>query len=107
MPGIANTGRPQPTGRYRFRKGWLGPVMQRETVDAEDVTRWEDVSRASLVPERIFAIVRPSQWEAMRKADEMTAQLERLKVQREAKAASDRARKRKGKPEFEASRLAP
>lgn len=97
----------QQTGRYRFRKGWFGPVLQQERVDGDDVTTWQDVKRSSLVPERIFAIVRPSQWRAMIESEALKAQLDRVEAQRRAKAEADRKRRRKGQPEFEASRMAP
>lgn len=51
------------TGRYRFRCGWFGArVLQAEWVD-DDLLEWRDVERALLRPSKVFAIVRPSEWE--------------------------------------------
>lgn len=85
-----------PSGRYRFRKGWLGltRVLQAEWIGDWGLM-WKDESRRAQVPERMFAIMRHGDWLASR---------ERIALadKRAAQARASRAKK-KPRSDFVAS----
>jgi len=93
----------QQTGRYRFRRGWLGVrILQAEWM-GEDRLWWQDVDRKRLQPALVFAIVRPSEWLRFAEAEKLRERVE-LAERRAEIARNSRARRRQP-AEFEQSRL--
>ncbi|MEO6711370.1 MAG: hypothetical protein ABI054_09595 [Planctomycetota bacterium] len=91
----------EPTGCYRLRRAWFGfgRVLQQQWI-VDEALEWRDVPMRSQVPQRVFSIVRPSEWVQFRESAARIALMDRR-----AEIARASRRRRDDKPEFEASRL--